>query len=418
MRSWTSPAVPSLAEAGFGSGPVLRLHDTASGAFAESPAAGSARLYVCGITPYDATHLGHAATFIAFDGIVRMWRDAGLDVTYVQNVTDVDEPLLARAAATGDDWQALAERETQLFRADMESLRVLAPDHYVGAVESIPPIIVMVAALLDSGAAYRLGADVYFDVSADDTFGSVSGYDAARMRALAAERGGDPDRPGKRSPLDCLLWSAARPGEPAWDAPFGSGRPGWHVECSAIAVQRLGIGFDVQGGGNDLIYPHHEMSAAHAQVACGKRPFAQAYVHAGMIGLDGEKMSKSRGNLVLVSRLREAGVDPAALRLAVLAHHYRSNWEWTDLDLQAARDRLLRWRDAAGHSAGPPAAGVADAVRTALADDLDTPRALAAVDVWAAEVIAGASGGHMDTDAPGSVGTLTDALLGVPLADP
>jgi L-cysteine:1D-myo-inositol 2-amino-2-deoxy-alpha-D-glucopyranoside ligase len=271
----------------------------------------------------------------------------------------------------------------------------------------------LVERLRAGGQAYEVDGALYFSVHSDEHFGQVSGLDRAAMLAIFAERGGDPDRPGKKDPLDCLLWQAARPGEPSWETSLGSGRPGWHIECTAIALEHLGMSFDVQGGGRDLVFPHHEMGAAEGQVVTGQWPYARAYVHAGMVGLDGEKMSKSRGNLVFVSRLREAGVDPMAIRLALLAHHYRGDWEWTDADLSRAQDRLATWRAAAGAAAGPPAQPTVDAVRAALADDLDAPAALAAVDRWAAEQAAGRTGS--DTAAPAVVRDLVDALLGIAL---
>jgi L-cysteine:1D-myo-inositol 2-amino-2-deoxy-alpha-D-glucopyranoside ligase len=385
------------------------LYDTAAGEVVEvAPTDGPARMYVCGITPYDATHMGHAATYLTFDLIVRLWRDAGHETSYTQNVTDVDDPLLERARATGEDWVALAERETQLFRDDMAALRILPPDAYAGAVESIPPIVEMIETLRREGAVYDVDGDLYFAVKSDPDFGRVSGYDQATMRALFAERGGDPDRPCKRDPLDCLLWQAERPGEPAWDSPFGRGRPGWHVECAAIAMRHLGMRIDVQGGGTDLIFPHHEMSASEAQVATGRHPFAHAYVHQAMVGLNGEKMSKSQGNLVLVSALRARGADPMAIRLALLGHHYRTGWSWTDDDLGAGTERLRAWREAVRRAAGPSGAALVQAVRAALIDDLDTRTALTAVDAWAAH-------DGDDTDAPALVRSAVDALLGVEL---
>ena len=372
-----------------------------------------ARIYVCGITPYDATHIGHAATYNAFDLVQRVWLDTKRQVHYVQNVTDVDDPLLERAEATGIDWTALAERETALFREDMTALRMLPPAHYIGAVEAIPGIVPLVERLRDAGAAYELDGDVYFSVECDPAFGKVSGLDAAAMRVLSAERGGDPGRPGKKNPLDPMLWLAARPGEPSWDgASLGPGRPGWHIECVAIALDHLGMGFDVQGGGSDLAFPHHEMGASHAQTLTGEYPYAKAYVHAGMVGLDGEKMSKSKGNLVFVSALRKQGVDPAAIRLALLAHHYRDDWEWTDTVLADAVERLGRWRAAVSRPDGPSAEALVEEVRDSLADDLDAPRALACVDRWAE---AQSSSGGGDTGAPGLVSRAVDALLGVAL---
>ncbi|MFC9974420.1 cysteine--1-D-myo-inosityl 2-amino-2-deoxy-alpha-D-glucopyranoside ligase [Spirillospora sp. NPDC127200] len=416
MRSWTAPEVPSLTDAGLpeAAGP-LALHDTGSGAVRPTlPDAGpgsTARMYVCGITPYDATHLGHANTYLAFDLVNRVWRDLGHRVHYVQNATDVDDPLLERAERDGVDWRELADREIELFREDMAALRVLPPDQYVGAVEAIPLVVEMIEKLRAKDAAYTVGSDVYFPVDADPGFGEVSRLTREQMAPLFAERGGDPDREGKRDPLDALLWLAKRPGEPAWDSPFGEGRPGWHVECAAISIEHLGMAFDVEGGGSDLAFPHHEMGASHAQLATGERPHAKAYVHAGMVGLDGEKMSKSRGNLVFVSRLRRAGVDPMAIRLALLAHHYRSDWEWTDAELDEAGARLERWRAAVAAASGPDAAALAAEVRGHLADDLNAPAALAAVDRWAE----GALAGDGDDEAPVKVQALVDALLGVAL---
>jgi L-cysteine:1D-myo-inositol 2-amino-2-deoxy-alpha-D-glucopyranoside ligase len=369
-------------------------------------------MYVCGITPYDATHLGHAATYLAFDLVQRVWRDAGQPVHYVQNVTDVDDPLLERASQTGELWVDLAEREIDLFRQDMSALRVLPPTDFVGAVESVPELTDKISTLLDSGSAYRLGTDIYFDIAATGHFGYESGLDREQMLALFAERGGDPQRPGKRDPLDSLLWRGQRPGEPYWDTTLGPGRPGWHIECSVIALNRLGMGFDVQGGGSDLIFPHHEHSAAHAEAVTGDSPFARHYVHAGMIGLDGEKMSKSRGNLVLVSKLRAAGTDPMAVRLALLDGHYRTDREWTGGRLPAAEQRLARWRAAAALPTGPDARPLLARVRSALADALDTASALGAVDDWAAEALALAGTDH---GAAPLVSELLDALLGISL---
>jgi L-cysteine:1D-myo-inositol 2-amino-2-deoxy-alpha-D-glucopyranoside ligase len=410
MRAWPSPSLPVLGVRG----PEVRVWSSSHRAVVPLvPADGVARLYVCGITPYDATHLGHAATYVAFDLLNRAWRNAGHTVRYVQNVTDVDDPLLERATATGEDWVALAERETDLFRTDMAALRVLPPEAYVGAVEAIPLVVEMVDELRNRGAVYAVDDDLYFSVSADPAFGEVSGWDRDQMLAIFAERGGDPDRAGKRDRLDCLLWQAERQGEPAWDSELGRGRPGWHVECSAIARAHLGGPLDVQGGGSDLLFPHHEMSASEAQVVDG-RPFANAYVHAGMVGLDGEKMSKSKGNLVLVSTLRAEGVDPMAIRLAILGHHYRSDWDWTGQDLTDAEARLAAWRKALSAPAGAPAAPVVDDVLAALADDLDAPRAVAAVHDWASRTL---EGDATEPGSPATIATALDAALGLDLAD-
>ena len=424
MRSWPAPDPTSLPGNGVlpGRGPRVRLHDTATGALVPvGPDSGTATLYVCGITPYDATHLGHANTYVAFDLLGRAWRDAGLDVRYVQNVTDVDDPLLERAEATGVDWRDLAHSQVELFREDMTALSVLPPERYLGVVEAVDLVSGAVRELLAAGAAYRVpgtgggpDGDVYFPVAADPSFGSVGGYDRATMLALSAERGGDPRRPGKRDPLDPLLWRVQRPGEPAWEAgELGRGRPGWHIECTAIALEHLGMPVDVQGGGSDLVFPHHEMGAAHAHLLRpASRPFARAYAHSGMVALDGEKMSKSKGNLVLVSKLRAAGVDPAAVRLAIVSHHWRSDWEWTDEVLRQARERFARWCAAVEQPSGPSAQGLLSAVRERLADDLDAPGAVAAVDAW---VQAQSATGGDDTAAPDLVRRTVTALLGVDL---
>jgi L-cysteine:1D-myo-inositol 2-amino-2-deoxy-alpha-D-glucopyranoside ligase len=385
MRAWASPDYPAGLTRELGPAPELRLHDTATGEVRTTTPGETARLYVCGITPYDATHMGHSATYTTFDLVIRAWRAAGHDVRYVQNVTDVDDPLLERARDTGEDWVALAERETELFRQDMTALSVIPPDVYAGAVESIPIIIELIEQLQERGAVYDVDGDLYYSVSADPRFAEVSGWTREQMMEVFAERGGDPDRAGKRDQLDALLWQRQRDGDPGWESPFGVGRPGWHVECAAIARTELGPDFDVQGGGTDLIFPHHEMSAGHAQAAHPETPFAQAYVHQGMVGYEGHKMSKSLGNLVLVSQLRADGVDPAAIRLVLSGQHYRTDWEWTAGLLDDATKRLAAWREAVARNDHDLAATVeaAQAVRAALADDLDAPRALEIVDAWA-----------------------------------
>jgi L-cysteine:1D-myo-inositol 2-amino-2-deoxy-alpha-D-glucopyranoside ligase len=409
MRAWTSPEPGTTPTRG----PAVRVFDSSTRSLRDvTPSDGTARVYVCGITPYDATHMGHAATYVAFDLLNRAWRSAGHEVRYVQNVTDVDDPLLERADATGQDWVELAERETQLFRTDMEALRVLAPEAYVGAVEAIPLIVPMIEELQRAGSVYDVDGDLYFSVTRDPAFGEVSGWTREQMMEVFADRGGDPERAGKKDPLDCLVWQLERPGEPAWDSPFGRGRPGWHVECSAIARHHLGAAVDVQGGGSDLVFPHHEMSASEAQVVDPDHRFAEAYVHAGMVGLDGEKMSKSKGNLVLVSTLRESGLDPMGIRLVLLGHHYRTDWQWDDADVSAAGDRLDRWRSAVARGAGAPTGRLVTDVLAALAEDLDAPAALRLLDEWAGATDAG------DDSEPGAgdvVRRLVDASLGVAL---
>ncbi len=407
MRAWESPAVPRLP----GSGVVPRVHDTASGRLQESAGHDAARLYVCGITPYDATHLGHAATYLTFDILQRCWRDAGLRTTYVQNVTDVDDPLLERARGLGVEWTDVAADQIELFRTDMAALSVLPPDAYVGVVESIELVTDLIARLDRAGAVYRVEDDLYFAVhtvpgGSGPEFGFESHLNPEQMLATFSERGGDPDRAGKKHPLDYLLWRAERPNEPAWDSPLGRGRPGWHVECTAIALHHLGPAFDVQGGGSDLIFPHHEMCAVQGSVATAE-PFANSFVHQAMVRLHGAKMSKSQGNLVFVSKLRGSGVDPAAIRLAVLDHHYRGEWDWTDAGLAVAVERLASWRDAG--EVRLPVEGPLSVIREALADDLDTPRALRLLD--------GATTGAWAEDGAesASLADVADALLGVKL---
>jgi L-cysteine:1D-myo-inositol 2-amino-2-deoxy-alpha-D-glucopyranoside ligase len=428
VKSWPSPFIPAVP----GIGLPVRVHDTASDAVKQLTPGPTARMYVCGITPYDATHIGHAATYVTFDLLGRALRDAGHDVLYVQNVTDVDEPLLERAQRDGVPWQALAEKEIALFREDMTALSVVPPEHFIGAVEGVPSVVKAVTNLLSMGTAYRVDipeaqgtagvGDVYFDLSSQPDFGSVSGWDRDQMMAVYAERGGDPDRPGKRDPLDPLLWRAARPSEPSWPGgDLGDGRPGWHMECTTIALDYLGMAFDVQGGGSDLIFPHHEMSAVQAIAITGVSPFAHAYVHQEMVGLNGAKMSKSKGNLVFVSALRRSGVDPMAIRLAVLAHHYRTPWDWTEAVLEEAQVRLATWRAGLSGNGGPNADSTIARVRECLANDLDAPGALKAVDQWVqdslqeSEDASGGVSGGIEIGGPGLVARALDALLGIRL---
>jgi len=419
VKPWPATPVPSVP----GQGAPLRLRDTATTQLRPTAPGPTALLYVCGITPYDATHLGHAATYVTFDVLQRVWRDGGHAVHYVQNVTDVDDPLLERAARDGIDWRDLAHSEIDLFHEDMQALRVLPPDDYVGVVESMGPIAADVRRLLAAGAAYPVdvpaqegaaqgAADVYFDLATQPRFGTVSGWSEEAMLAVFAERGGDPDRAGKRSRLDPLLWRAGRPGEPQWDGGegLGPGRPGWHTECTTIALQRLGMSFDVQGGGTDLIFPHHEMSAVQAEGLTGEEPFARTYVHQAMVGIDGEKMSKSRGNLVKVSALRAAGHDPMAVRLVLLSHHHGNEWSYTDAALVSAEQQLERWSRAFALGCGPAAEPVVRLLRERLADDLDTEGALRAVDAWVGRALGGDGD---DPDAPALLADAVDALLGV-----
>jgi L-cysteine:1D-myo-inositol 2-amino-2-deoxy-alpha-D-glucopyranoside ligase len=380
VKSWNRPEVPRLQ----GHAAIPRIWDTASASLRDAKPRAVASIYVCGITPYDATHIGHAATYIAYDTLIRLWLDAGFDVTYVQNSTDVDDPLLERALARGVDWRDLAVAQTDRFRADMESLRVLPPDHYIAVTERIDEIAGAVKSLADRGLAYVLDGDYYFDVAAVEAIepwmlGDESSYDRALMLSLSAQRGGDPERPGKRDALDPLLWRAERDGEPSWHSVIGAGRPGWHIECSVISAEFLDLPITVQGGGADLIFPHHEFTAGHTIALTGSR-LASIYSHAGLVGYLGEKMSKSLGNIVLVGDLVDAGVDPRAIRLAILSQRYRENWEWTADLLVAAADRLARWTAWAAAATEGESESLTSSIRNAVADDLKTNDALTAVD--------------------------------------
>ena len=341
-----------------------------------------ASLYSCGITPYDATHIGHAFTYLAADTLRRVWVDAGIDVQTAMNSTDVDDPLLERAHRDGVDWRELAASQHELFRNDMEALRILPPDNWVAVTDHIQPAAEAVRELLERGAAYRLDNDVYFDIAASDNLGALSQTDRETMLALSAERGGDPEREGKRDPLDPKLWYGPVEGEPSWSTVLGEGRPGWHIECTVIARDTLGLPFTATLGGKDLKFPHQEFQAQHAH-ALGES-FSDVRLCAGAVAYQGHKMSKSLGNLVKVSTLLEQGVDPQAIRLALLDYSWRDDWEWTDANLAESAQRLSRWREWAadadtneGYTDGDT---VLDWLRLTLADDLNTPAALQAVD--------------------------------------
>ena len=352
----------------------MRLYDTAREAVVDFRPGPLVTMYTCGITPYDATHAGHAATYLLYDVLQRRLRDAGHRTQCVRNVTDVDDDILRKARELGVDYRDLAAEETARFAADMQALNVLPAFAEPAASSAIHDILGFIGMVLDRGHAYRSAGAVYFDVSSFPRFGQISHLSREEMLVLAAERGGNPDDPAKRDPLDFVLWQPSAPDEPAWDSLWGPGRPGWHIECSALALRELGTTIDLHGGGADLIFPHHECEAAQSEAATGER-FVRHWLHAPMVRLDGVKMSKSLGNLVFVSDLVKEW-DPMAVRLAMLDHHYRLPWDWHDDLLTVAAERLERWRSRAG-GAGPEDL---DAVRAALDDDLDIPRAIALVD--------------------------------------
>lgn len=335
-------------------------------------------LYSCGITPYDAAHLGHASVYMTFDVLQRRLRDLGHETRCVRNVTDVDDDILRKARELGVHYLDLAAEQMAIFDAQMDALGLLPMYSEPRATSAISEILSLVGETLERGAAYQAGGAVYFDVHAFDRFGQVSHYDRAEMLALAAEHGGNIDDPFKRDPLDFVLWQPSKPDEPAWESRWGPGRPGWHIECSALALRDLGETIDVHGGGRDLVFPHHECEAAQSETATGA-PFVRHWLHVGLVALDGIKMSKSLGNLVFVNDLLEEA-ESAAVRLALLSHHYRWDWEWHHQDLEDAIERLARWRAGSSGDGQEPLR----LVRERLDDDLDTPGALRCLDEAAA----------------------------------
>lgn len=411
MKSWANLYLPPIAER-FVFRP-LSLHNSASGNSEELPVKDEYSMYVCGITPYDATHLGHAATYITFDLINRYLRAMGKKVRFVENITDVDDPLFERATRDNVDWSGLAQSQIELFRGDMSDLHVLPPEHYIGAVESIPLIVALIGELKSRGAVYSVDDDLYFSVRTDKEFGTRSHLSQESMVELFGQRGGDPDRVGKRDRLDALLWMQQRPHEPGWPSPFGVGRPGWHVECCAIALNYLPINsageflIDIQGGGSDLLFPHHEMGASEAAVARG-RAFARMYIHTGMIGLDGVKMSKSLGNLVFLSDLVKTGTDPMAIRLALISAPYSTERMWSNEKLMSATAFLNRLRLLLSRPDVAPTDSTIESIISALSNNLDTPTALNALDKWCAETESGATGGSA-----GELSRAIDLLLGI-----
>jgi L-cysteine:1D-myo-inositol 2-amino-2-deoxy-alpha-D-glucopyranoside ligase len=360
---------------------TMRLYDTARRDVVPFEPGEQVLMYTCGITPYDATHLGHAATFIAYDVLQRRLIDKGHTVKCVRNVTDVDDPLFAKARQLGVHYLDLAAGEEARFERDMEALNALPVACSPRASSAIPDIRGFIGMVLDRGFAYESGGSVYFNVSKFPSFGSVSNYSEEQMLAFAAERGGNVGDPHKRHPLDFVLWHPSLPDEPSWDTLWGPGRPGWHIECSALALRELGTTIDLHGGGSDLIFPHHECERAQSEAATGE-PFVKHWMHVAMVFMDGHKMSKSLGNLVFVDKLRTEW-DPRAIRLAIIEHHYRFEWEWDDQLMPRAAARLGAWA-AAGSSPADSSPGVIEDVRAALDDDLDTPAAIAVIDAAAA----------------------------------
>ncbi|HEX3542371.1 MAG TPA: cysteine--tRNA ligase [Acidimicrobiales bacterium] len=366
----------------------MRLYDTSRRELVPFEPGPVVTMYTCGITPYDAAHIGHAATYLAYDILQRRLRDLGHETQCVRNVTDVDDDILRKARELGVNYLDLAAEEMARFDADMKAIGLLPAWSEPRATSAIPDILGFIGMVLESGHAYQAGGGVYFSVASFPRFGQVSHLGPEEMLRLAAENGGNPDDPHKRHPLDFVLWQPSASDEPAWESLWGPGRPGWHIECSALAMRELGPTIDLHGGGCDLIFPHHECEAAQSEAATGQQ-FVRHWMHVGLVRLGGTKMSKSLGNLVFVSDLLKDW-EPAVIRLAIIAHRYRDGWDWDDSKLTAAARRYESWRaassGAAGSSgsAGAKPSAVLDAVRAALDDDLDTPAAIAAIDAAAA----------------------------------
>ncbi|UCG24084.1 MAG: cysteine--tRNA ligase [Chloroflexota bacterium] len=344
------------------------------------PAGDPVTLYVCGITPYDTTHLGHCFTYASFDVLIRYLEFLGHKVRYVQNVTDIDDDILRRAGEVGEDWLELGDRWTTHFIDDNKALNILPPEHFPRATDVIDGIVTAVQDLLAAGVAYVSNGSVYFQVATDPEYGKLSRLAYDEMLPIANERGNKPDDPSKRDPLDFVLWQAQADGEPAWESPWGLGRPGWHIECSTMAAKYLGRPIDIHGGGADLVFPHHESEIAQAECGLGEGPFSRFWMHIAMVHYQGDKMSKSLGNLVMVRDLLQAGFHPDAIRLCMVAHHYRRPWTYEDGDVERASGIAERLRQAVtfpsgdGPSMDPALAQVA--FRAAMDDDLDTPAAL------------------------------------------
>ncbi|MDP6177862.1 MAG: cysteine--tRNA ligase [Acidimicrobiales bacterium] len=388
---------------------TMHLFDTARGEVVPFEPGPTVTMYVCGITPYDATHLGHAFTYLTFDLVIRRLEDLGHEVHMVRNVTDVDDSILGKARELGVDYLNLAASEVASFHEDLAALDLRPASAEPRATESIQSILNLIDRLESTGHTYTVEGTTFFDTSTWEGFGSVSGYDEATMVAYAAERGANPDDPRLRNPLDFILWQASADDEPSWDSPFGPGRPGWHIECSAMAMAELGQTIDLHGGGDDLVFPHHECEETQSGAANGV-PLTRHWMHVAMVSYEGIKMSKSLGNLVFIRNLRHLH-DPRAIRLSLLAHHYRAGFEWFDHDIDDGVTRLDRLITAAGRPTGPDPAPTLATIRNALDDDLNTAAARDALDMLAGAILAGAG------KDPGSAAGLTEAagLLGIRL---
>ena len=410
MLSWPDAYMPP-ALAGI-KHPTLQLFDSYKGKKVDILGEQSS-IYICGITPYDATHMGHAATYLTFDLVNRYLRASGKNVSFVENITDIDDPLLERATRDNQDWRELAESQIELFREDMTSLGVLPPNAYRGVIESMDEIISTVEEMIATGKSYILDGDIYLDLNQVD--GAIENLPLALDQALKIfeERGGDPARVGKRHALDPLLWKARKGDDPFWEAPFGQGRPGWHIECTAIALKNLpkasSTSITLQAGGSDLIFPHHYMTALQAKALTGVE-FASCYSHAGMIGLDGEKMSKSKGNLVFVSKLRQEGVSPALIRIALFTDRYSTDRMWSRELLDDANKLFARLLSALSRQEVAPTFEVVQEIVNAISDDLNTPKVFELLNSWCLKTEEGEVGGS-----PGEISRALDTYLGITL---
>jgi len=386
----------------------VQLFDTARGEVVPFEPGPEVRMYVCGITPYDSTHLGHANTYLTYDLLIRRLEDLGHSVKLVRNITDVDDSILPKARELGVDFLELAATETARFHRDMQALNTRPVFEEPHATRWVTEMVDLIETLADKGHTYVVDGTVFYDVSTFPSFGALSGYGEATMIEFAAERGGNPDDPRLRNPLDFILWQPSLDDEPSWPSPWGDGRPGWHIECSAMSMGILGPTLDLHGGGSDLIFPHHECSRAQSEAANGVT-FANHWMHTGMVAYQGTKMSKSLGNLVFVSELSKTH-DPRAIRLALMAHHYRADWEWFDDDIATGARLLDRLHHAARAAGGPDPADYGTRVRAALDDDLDAPTALHALTELADAILEGGD----DPAAPTVLGEL-GALVGIDL---
>tara|TARA_B100000427_G_scaffold149018_1_gene123982 strand:- start:645 stop:1817 length:1173 start_codon:yes stop_codon:yes gene_type:complete len=387
----------------------MRLYDTSQGAVVPFEPGDTVSIYVCGVTPYDATHLGHAFTYLCFDVLIRRLEDLGHEVKMVRNITDVDDSILAKAKEIDVDYMELGLSETAQFRDDIKALDLRPAVAEPTVTGSINEIISLISQLAEKGHTYTVDGTTFFDVTTFSDFGQISGYDEPTMISFANERGANTEDERLRNPLDFILWQKSEEGEPSWDSPFGPGRPGWHIECSAMAMSELGPTIDLHGGGDDLIFPHHECETAQS-VAANNSPFARHWMHIGMVAYEGEKMSKSLGNLVFVRDLR-TGHDPRAIRLALLSNHYRAGFEWFDSDIDKGEAMLERMIEAASCPSGPDSETLLTQVREAIDDDLNLPKACEIIDDFAVKTIEGSGN---DSDAKTAL-TKAAELLGVDL---